>query len=265
MKKQQALVLSVVNLILALTTIVVNILANALPLNGKNTGVLSDQYPNLFVPAGLTFGIWGVIYLLFLVYTISALSLAIKDSRRAETTIPGQWAFGLSCILNMAWIFAWHYEKIGLSVIIMLALLGTLLFLFTLQRRQKEHHQMSLASIIPIDVYTGWITVATIANITVFLVAVSWNAWGISANIWTMIMIVIGALIGGLVLLRYQSLSYAAVLVWAYLGIIIKRSQSTPVYQDIILTTWIAIGFLVVMMLQATFVLLKREKERKNA
>jgi len=259
--KKKALVLSIVNVVLAIATIVVNILANALPLNGKNTGVLSDQYPNLFVPAGLTFSIWGLIYVLFLVYVVYHFVVSVKDPRQAENYVPSLVAFALSCVLNMGWIFAWHYEKVGLSVVIMMALLVTLLFIFTFQRRQKIYGQISLAAVIPIDVYAGWITVATIANITAWLVKVGWNGWGIAADVWTMLMMSIGALIGIIVLLRYQALAYAAVIVWAYLGIILKRSASTPVYQNIIMTAWVTILLIVIMMLQSAFVLWMQKRK----
>ncbi|MCX7881746.1 MAG: hypothetical protein N2314_00785 [Brevinematales bacterium] len=258
--RKKALGLSILNLFLVVATIGVNVLANALPLNGKNTGVLSDQYPNLFVPAGLTFSIWGLIYVLFLVYVGYHLVVSLRDDRQAENYVPSQVAFALSCLLNMGWIFAWHYEQVGLSVLIMIALLLTLLFIFTFQRRQKIYGQIGLAAVIPIDVYTGWITVATIANVTAWLVHVGWNGFGISPDVWTMLMISVGAIVGVLVLLRYQALAYGAVILWAYIGIILKRSATMPVYQNVIVTTWIAIGVISLMMLQATFVLWRTKR-----
>ncbi|MFN3660853.1 MAG: tryptophan-rich sensory protein [Brevinematales bacterium] len=258
--RKKALVLSIVNLVLALATIVVNILANALPLNGKDTGVLADQYPNLFVPAGLTFSIWGLIYVLFLVYVGYHLVVSFKDQRQAENYVPSLVAFALSCLLNMGWIFAWHYEKIGLSVVIMIALLVILLFIFTFQRKQKIYGQIGLAAVLPIDVYAGWISVATIANITAWLVHVGWNGWGIASEVWTMLMIAVGAIVGVLVLLRYQALAYAAVIIWAYIGIILKRSGESFVYQNIIITSWVAIIVLGIMMIQSVFVLWTRKR-----
>jgi hypothetical protein len=56
--------LAVVNLLGFVVVVVVNALATTIPLGGMTTGQLSDLYPNLFVPAGLTFSIWGLIYLL---------------------------------------------------------------------------------------------------------------------------------------------------------------------------------------------------------
>ncbi len=258
--KQKSLVLSIVNALLVVATIAVNAFAVLLPLNGKDTGALSDQYPNLFVPAGITFSIWSLIFVLWLVYVVYYILVAVRDQRRAETYVPSQVAFAFSCLLNMGWIFAWHYELVGLSVLVMLALLVSLLFVFVFQRKQKVYGQIGLAAILPIDVYAGWITVATIANVTALLVSVGWNGWGISQDVWAMLMIAVGAIVGILVLLRYQALAYAAVIVWAYLGIIIKRSATEPVYHNIIWTSWIAIGLLVIFMIQSVFVLVSRKK-----
>lgn len=108
-----------VNLVLFMAMIVMNYLANALPLNGKTTGELSAQYPNLFVPAGITFSIWGVIYLLLGAFVI--LQFRHKNKSLAKTV---GWAFAISCLLNSFWIVAWHYEYLLLSVGIMFGLLG---------------------------------------------------------------------------------------------------------------------------------------------
>ncbi|URA09564.1 tryptophan-rich sensory protein [Thermospira aquatica] len=262
--KQKSFWVSILNAVLVVATIAVNALAVLLPLNGKDTGALSDQYPNLFVPAGITFSIWSVIFVLWVVYVIYHIIVALNDQRRAEKYIPSQVAFALSCLLNMGWLFTWHYELLGLSVIVMLALLVTLLFIFVFQRKQEVYGQIGLAAVLPIDVYAGWITVATIANITALLVSLGWNGWGISQDVWAMFMIAVGAVVGIIVLLRYQAIAYAAVIVWAYLGIIIKRSASEPVYHNIIWTSWIAIGILVIFMIQSVFVMVLGRKMRKG-
>ena len=112
------------NLIAFVFMITMNYLANALPLNGKTTGQLSDQYPNLFTPAGITFSIWGVIYLLLLVFII----LQLWGSQQKLVSSMG-WAFVASALFNGLWILAWHYERTGLSVLIMLGLLASLIFI----------------------------------------------------------------------------------------------------------------------------------------
>ena len=108
-----------INLLLFSGMIVMNYLANALPLNNKTTGELSDSFPNLFVPAGLTFSIWGLIYFLLVIYCI----VQFKASNQV-VILNISWLFGISCILNALWIVFWHYEKLPLSLIVMLACLS---------------------------------------------------------------------------------------------------------------------------------------------
>ena len=108
--------LRVANLVAFIGVVVVNALAVTLPLNGRSTGELSDAYPNLFVPAGLTFSIWGVIYLLLGIYAVYQL---VKHKPYVDRI---GWLFVLSSVANMAWIFAWHYELVLLSFAVMLAL-----------------------------------------------------------------------------------------------------------------------------------------------
>ena len=111
------LILSVLNIIGFLGTVIVNVLANALPINNKKTGQLSDQYPNLFVPAGLTFSIWGLIYMLLAIFFVYHLIYAIrKDTRRWTFIDRIGMLFFITCIANIGWIFAWHYEILSLSM-----------------------------------------------------------------------------------------------------------------------------------------------------
>ena len=114
------------NLLLFGGMIAMNYLANALPMNGKTTGQLSDSYPNLFVPAGITFSIWGIIYLLLAGYC----AVQFTGNNQAVLAITG-WLFAISCILNAIWIVCWHYEKLPLSLFTMVALLITLIYINT--------------------------------------------------------------------------------------------------------------------------------------
>src|SRR6056297_2021864 len=114
--------MKIINLIAFFFMIIMNFLANYLPLNGKTTGELSSQYPNLFVPAGITFSVWGGIYLLLFLFVI----LQFFEANREWTTYT-IYLFALSSIFNGLWIWAWHYEKVFLSIMIMSGLLITLL------------------------------------------------------------------------------------------------------------------------------------------
>jgi hypothetical protein len=216
------------NIVLFAIMVVMNYLANALPLNDKTTGELSDSYPNLFVPAGITFSIWGVIYLLILGFCI----VQFIDSNQATVSNIG-WFFGLSCALNALWIACWHYEKLPLSLIVMVGLLITLIHINYVIR--DIPFGIIKASF---GIYLGWICIATIANVTALLVNYNWNGFGISGEVWTIIMIAVGAIIATVTLYRLWNPFIGLAVVWAFIGIIIKRQDD---YRSIVIAAIIAL------------------------
>lgn len=201
--------------------VIVNFLANSLPINNRSTGVISDAYPNLFAPAGLTFSIWGLIYLLLGGYVIYQF---VKSSQKREGLFKkiNPWFIATS-MANIAWIFAWHYDYIGLSVLIMLTLLVSLIKMADIIRVERFTALEKLFVWAPFSIYFGWITVATIANITVFLVSLGWNGFEVADFIWTSIILLVGTLIGILRMTKDKNVVYGLVFVWAYLGILIKH------------------------------------------
>ncbi len=232
-----------------LVMVTVNALANALPLNGVNTGQLSDELPNLFVPAGITFSIWGLIYLL-----LAALSAALIVQARAKEAPPQAWKaldaiiFAVNALANSAWIFAWHWRLVGLSFIIMLVILATLILLAEriYARRlvaeaagKGKVTLFGLALSAPIHVYLGWITVATIANATALLVALAWDGWGLDPRAWTLVVIVAGLAVAfGFIFIR-RAVAAPLVVVWAYSGIVMKRLPEDGMEDPLV---WAAAG-----------------------
>ncbi|MFN3412424.1 MAG: tryptophan-rich sensory protein, partial [Exilispira sp.] len=150
------------------------------------------------------------------------------------------------------------YEKIVLSVVVMILILVTLIFMFVSQRKFMENQKLSLAFTIPVQVYLGWISVASIANITALLVHFKWNGFGISQPIWAIIMIIIGGILGLIMLFKFNAIAYSLVIVWAYIGIIIKRNLSTPVYKEIIITSSIMIAILLIAVIRSGILLIKK-------
>lgn len=203
------------NLVLFSGMIFMNYLANALPLNNKTTGQLSDEYQNLFVPAGITFSIWGVIYLLLAIYC----TIQFTDRGKGVAINLG-WLFAASCILNGLWIVAWHYEKLPLSLAIMLGLLITLIIINS--KISGRPYGITKAAF---GVYLGWICIATIANITALLVSINWQGFGLSHQFWTIAMIAAGALIISISVIRLANPFIGLAAIWAFTGIIIKRSE----------------------------------------
>jgi len=191
------------NIIAVIFTIIVNSLANIVPIGGKYTGELSDNTPNLFVPAGITFAIWGVIYILIIMFAIYlAKDLFKKDKETKPFLEKISIFFILASLANIIWIFLWHYEQILLSLLAMVLLFFSLLIIYlrlhigiekiTLKEKLFVH--------VPISVYLGWITVATIANVTAVLVTIDWDGFGISEQIWTIIVIIVATIITILIL-----------------------------------------------------------------
>ncbi len=200
-----------------LVMVLMNALANILPINGRNTGDISDFYGNLFAPFGLTFAIWGLIYLLLLVYSVY--QIAKPEHIQMSVSI----LFVFSSFANAAWILAWHYDAIGISVFIMLSILVCLILINLFLRKQEFNKIETFFIKVPFLVYFGWITVATIANITTYLVSIGWNRFEISEVIWTCAILLVGALIGFITELYFKSISYGLVLLWAYAGIGLKH------------------------------------------
>src|SRR4030042_2082745 len=228
-KSQLHLLLAILNVIGFLGVVAVNGLANALPLAGKTTGQLSDQYPNLFVPSGLTFSIWGLIYLLLAIYVTYGLVQAIRMPAEETSYISRIGVFFIiTCIANAAWIFLWHYELLPLSLLFMLILLVALVAIYLRLNVGRSATQPAEKYFVhfPISIYLGWISIATIANVTALLVAYKWNRFGISEQLWAVLMIGIGTVLALLVLFQRKDLFYALVVDWAVLGILIKRASA---------------------------------------
>lgn len=229
--------LAIGNAIAFVITVYVNGLANAIPINGKTTGELSDLYPNLFVPIGFTFSIWGVIYLLLLVFIIYQLIAAFgKTTNSSFISRIGPW-FIISAIANCSWILAWHYMLTGLSMIIMIVLLISLIKMYLNLRDNESTISKSerYAVLVCFSVYLGWITVATIANATAVLVGLGWNGGGIDPSTWAMVMIIIASLIGVYFAWLKHDPFYALVIIWALYGIYFKRSLDIEPSKHIIL------------------------------
>ena len=226
--------------------VAVNYLANALPIAGVTTGEASDSYGNLFTPAGATFAIWGLIYLLLLGYTLYQFGIGKRGTKleRKKLLSTINRYFLISSLANIAWIFTWHYGIIWLSVLIMLTLLSSLIKIAEVLNKKNFSVTDTLFIRVPFSVYFGWITVATIANITVFLVSLGWNGFGLAEPVWAIIILLVGASIGTLRMWKDKNIFYGAVFVWAYAGIWFKHSSASEfngAYPSIITTVIICI------------------------
>ncbi len=200
-----------------------NILATTSSLNGLSTKDVSDRYPNFFVPAGFTFSIWSVIYILLIGFVIQGTILFLRKSNSTGAKLVQEISpfFLLTCFLNAGWIFAWQYLQIELSVAVMLCFLSLLIWIYLKLQVYRESLKVSqyIWLYLPFVVYLGWISVATIANIAAFLVYKDWNGFGIEEVYWSYIMIAVATLLGFLFSLFKREWAYTLVVIWALYGI----------------------------------------------
>ena len=201
--------------------ITLNILANALPINGMTTGELSRLYPNRFVPAGFTFSIWGVIYLTLLGFVV------YQFFQSANTVVKriGLWFF-ISCLANASWILTWHYQRPLFALGLMLLLLISLTKIYLSVEPFDWADQW--AAKIPFQLYLGWISVATIANTTAVLVDYGWTGGPLAEVTWAAIMVVVATLAGLFFATRYKDIAYNGVLLWAFYGIYARQASEGP-------------------------------------
>lgn len=253
--------------------ITVNALANALPIGGLNTGEVSDSFPNLFAPQGLTFSIWGLIYLLvlgFVLFHIGLFRQAYDKKEKNQLLDKLGLLFIISSLSNASWIFAWHYQIMPLTLLFMLSILICLILiiqnLYHFHQSSKLNGSEKFFLRLPFSIYFAWITVATIANITAFLVRLGWNGWGIEESLWTVIILIVGALIGIATMLRFRDIAYALVFVWAYAGIWMKHIKPGPegfsgLYPGVINTSLVCI---IVFLLVVVYLLIQRARSHQS-
>ena len=181
-------------LIAVIAVIAVNFLAVSLPLNDLDTGEISDRFEVYFVPAGYVFSIWSLIYLGLIAYGIFQVLPAQKENLRLRSI---GYLFVLSSLANITWLFLWHYEVFLFTPVAMLTLLVSLIAIYL--RLDVGRAEVSTAEKwsvhIPFSIYLGWISVATIANITQWLYYLGWNGWGIPPEVWAVIMLAAGVVI----------------------------------------------------------------------
>jgi hypothetical protein len=220
-----------------LLTLIVNGLANALPLNGLTTGEISDSFQVYFVPAGYVFSIWGLIYIGLIAFTVYQALPSERDNPRLVRI--GGWVI-LANLANAAWIFLWHYLLFPMTLVAMLVLLAALVMIYLAlkETRSAASPRERWLVQLPFSIYLGWITVAAIANVSSLLDFLNWNRFGISDAAWMGIILVVVAALAWAMSLREHDAAYLAVLLWALAGIGVKFPQEGFVT----IATWATFG-----------------------
>ena len=217
------------NILAFILMVAVNSLAGSTTiLGGKFTNEISDANPTLITPAGYVFSIWGVIYVLLGIFVVFQ-ALPSEKGRDYKSSIG--WLFVLSSVLNIAWLFLWQFEYLGFSVVVMFMLLASLISIYLRLSigKSKAGFREKLAIHLPFSVYLGWITIASIANVAVTLVSVSWDGFGVSPETWATLILIVALLITLLVLVTRKDIAYGLVIIWALVGIAAGQSGNQSI------------------------------------
>lgn len=247
MRKHQNLIWAIVAIITTIFALGINALAVLLPLNNRTTQEISNSNLTLFTPAGYVFSIWGVIYIGMITYSIYQLW---KKHYAVSTQIRP--AFIIANLANGIWIILWHYGYLFFSVLVMLVLLLSLIYIYGALGRfwMSFSWKQRLFIQIPFSIYLAWICVATIANIAVFLNAARWTGMNLSPEFWAGVMILIATDIGAYFLWSRYDFAFAAVLVWSFVGIIVQHRGQTALVTtaSVCIAILVAIGAYVIAM-----------------
>lgn len=234
-------ILQISNIIAFLLMVGINYFSNTGAINAETMASVSAEYENHFTPAGYAFSIWGLIYLALAGFVVFQL-VSVKGREAAEKI---GWWFVISCGLNIAWIFAWLNHFTGLSVIIMILLLLSLIMIIFKTRMELDDEPLSTIAFVwwPFSFYSGWITVALIANTAAWLTSFGWTGFGISEVSWTIIMILIALLINILITWTRNMREFALVGAWGLVAVGIANREASEI---IFYTAVIAAAILVI-------------------
>lgn len=217
----------IINLVLLFITIGINALGAFGFINGMSQQEVSDKYPTLITPPSFTFSIWGLIYTLLI---ISMVYLVVKSTASYSTRFSTEISpyFWLSCLFNIGWIVTFSFEMIFISVIFIILLLLSLVMLT--RKAAPIRNEKNILVPISFGIYSGWILIATVVNIAALLVSVNWNGFGISEEIWTIIILIAAAAIALGVHIKVRNVFLPLPIAWAYIGIgILHRDLNNPI------------------------------------
>ena len=250
------------NIIALVVTIFFNVLAVTLPLAGRTTEAIADSFRVLVIPAGYVFSIWSLIYTALAVFVVYQALPSQRDNPRLRRV---GYLFVASCAFNVLWLFAWHNLQIGLSLVLMLALLTSLILIYERLGIGKgkapgtnpsstdvSNTNMSRAEAwavrAPFSLYLGWITVATVTNVGVFFYTLGWQG---GARFWAAVAIFAAAGIGALLMARRRDVIFNLVLIWAFIGIAIKYWDLSLVVNSALLAAALVAAWLVYRSLES--------------
>ena len=252
MKTKTLAILNTVSLALLL---LISSLAQQNWFSDLNVGEVSSKYETVFAPASITFAIWGLIYASLAAFCVFHIIKAFNDdpNEQADTDIMAiGWLFIVNNVATAAWLIAWVNEMIGLSVLLILIQLVTLILIGVKAHIANPERVLStkIFTQFPLSIYFAWICVATIANISAFLVSINWDGFGISEIYWTIIMIGVTTMLSLFIIVVRRNFFFGLVILWALYGIALKREQVDEIaFQEVINAAWAGIITIVIAIL----------------
>jgi translocator protein len=222
MKKRQTLL--VLNALTLLIAVVINYLANSIPLNGQTTGDISNKFDVLFKPAGYVFSIWGFIYLGLLVFIVFQF---LPSQRKSNIVEKIGIYFITTNIANALWIFNWHNENFLFTLLLMFTILYSLIQIYIRLQVSLEIVEVGKKIFIhfPISLYTSWIMVATITNIFVYLESIQWNGWGLPNFFWFGAAILLCWIVLLVFMIYRTDMIMGTVFLWVFWGIAVQNDS----------------------------------------
>lgn len=238
-------ILQISNGVAFVSTVFINYLSNTGLINNSTIGEVSDRLNSLFTPAGYAFSIWGLIYLLlfgFVIYQGRSLFIKVKND---DLILNTGWWFIISCVANSSWVFAWLYGSTGLSCVFIFVLLISLLKIVINNRLELDNVSFKTRLFLhwPFTIYSGWVTVASIANMSSYFVKNDWYGLGLSVVTWTIVMIIIAVIINLIVTWKRNMPAFALVGAWALIAIGIANKD----YQNLIVYTAYSAAFILII------------------
>lgn len=230
-------------------------LTQAKEINKEDVAQISARYESLFTPSGFTFAIWGLIYVTLGIMCLYHIVIAYKHDKFHPANTDLEKMGGLFILVNLcsaAWLYAWTHEQISLSVgLIVMQLVGLLAINYRLHLYDTfKTPGLKICTQFPLSIYTGWISIATIANISSFFISKQWNGYNVAADEWVVIMISAAVLISIFMTLIRHNVYFGLVIAWGLYGIIVKREETTTEsFPLIINAAWTGIGIIAILSL----------------
>lgn len=242
--KSKKKILVIANAITLVLTIIINYFASTGYLNGNTMKTISDRYHNLFTPATYAFAIWGLIYIGLIAFVIYTIAILKREKESDVISDVGLW-FIISCLANCLWIISWLYDFIGISVLIMIVLLFSLIRIILNTKMELDNPPFRKVALVwwPFALYSGWVSVALIADIAAWLTKMKWDGANISEVTWTMIMIIAAGIINLLMIWTRNLREFAVVGCWGLAAVVVSNWNS----DNAIATTGIAVVIIIAL------------------